>query len=663
MITPATSSQIGGVKLNGALAGGNADTPTIPAGYVTAAMLDTAYATAAALTAEIARAEGIETDITQAWQFGVQTEIGARNVAVTAEAGARAAAIAALQTTVNSLTNVVNSTVSTLTGNVSTLNAAIAVEAATRATADGTETARALAAEGANAAAITANTASIATKASKAANLGDLTNIPQARNNLGLNTAALQPASAFDPANAAAAVQANLNSEVTRAQAAEAAALQKTSNFSDVPNKPLARTNLGLDSAATQPISAFDAVGSAATEQTRALAAEATKANDAAVVHLAGTETVTGTKNFTGGLTHSGNAVVDTTDSRLTNTRSPSAGTVTDASIAAGGLTNAAISGTAGIGRTKLDTSSQASLGKADTAVQTVNGHAGPTPILASSDVGAVPLASYTAKGDILVASGAASPVVHPVGTNGFIFIADSSQARGVRWDSIASIFPYLVPTPVKTAAYNAAPLDLVRGDISGGSVAVNLPNAPADKTTISFKLVAINTNARNTFTVNTLGIDVFNVSAGSTAIVLRGRYSGFTAQYDAADKIWIVIGLDLGQQDPVHQVGGTNALGTTFGGAWGTTSNHPPLMFYQDQLGIVHIEGAAATGSLTSAPSTIFTLPSDYRPISGTWIFSAALQGVGTVEVQISLSGDVTVQPSLAALSIVNFGTNFRIA
>lgn len=47
------------------------------------------------------------------------------------------------------------------------------------------------------------------------------------------------------------------------------------------------------------------------------------KANDAAAVHLSGTETITGDKNFTGALTHSGNAVIDETDSRLTNSRAP----------------------------------------------------------------------------------------------------------------------------------------------------------------------------------------------------------------------------------------------------------------------------------------------------------------------------------------------------
>lgn len=45
----------------------------------------------------------------------------------------------------------------------------------------------------------------------------------------------------------------------------------------------------------------------------------ASKADDNAVVHLAGTETITGNKNFTGTLQNGGSAVVVTTDYRLTD--------------------------------------------------------------------------------------------------------------------------------------------------------------------------------------------------------------------------------------------------------------------------------------------------------------------------------------------------------
>lgn len=60
---------------------------------------------------------------------------------------------------------------------------------------------------------------------------------------------------------------------------AQAASLQKSSNLSDLTDPAAARDNLGLDSAALQPSTAFDAAGAADAETARALAAEANKAD------------------------------------------------------------------------------------------------------------------------------------------------------------------------------------------------------------------------------------------------------------------------------------------------------------------------------------------------------------------------------------------------
>jgi hypothetical protein len=81
---------------------------------------------------------------------------------------------------------------------------------------------------------------------------------------------------------------------------------------------------------------AGDLAGTSAAPTVPGLAA---KANTSAVVTLAGAQTVTGTKNFTGGLQSAGAAVVTTGDARLSDTRQTVDGSVTTAKLANGSVT------------------------------------------------------------------------------------------------------------------------------------------------------------------------------------------------------------------------------------------------------------------------------------------------------------------------------------
>jgi hypothetical protein len=56
-----------------------------------------------------------------------------------------------------------------------------------------------------------------------------------------------------------------------------------------------------------------------------------------------------------------------------------------------------------------------------------------------ASGVGAVATSSFAAKGDLLVGTGAGTLVAQPVGANGTVLTADSTQADGVIWATPAS--------------------------------------------------------------------------------------------------------------------------------------------------------------------------------------------------------------------------------
>lgn len=101
-----------------------------------------------------------------------------------------------------------------------------------------------------------------------------------------------------------------------------------------------------------------------------------------------------------------------------------------------------------------------------------------------------------------------------------------------------------LAPTAVKTANYTTAASEFVPVDTSAGSVTVTLPTAPADKTRIGVKMIAV--SGTNTVTIARGGTDVFNKAGGSTSLSLSLLNQGAILQYAASSGIWYVQSTDV---------------------------------------------------------------------------------------------------------------------
>jgi hypothetical protein len=92
---------------------------------------------------------------------------------------------------------------------------------------------------------------------------------------------------------------------------------------------------------------------------------------------------------------------------------------------------------------------------------RTVNGHALSSNVtVTASDVSAVPDATFTAKGDMVLGTGAGTYSVLSAGANDYVLTADSSTGTGLKWAAI--------PATVSGHKENKT---LVAGDISNGYV------------------------------------------------------------------------------------------------------------------------------------------------------------------------------------------------
>ncbi len=165
---------------------------------------------------------------------------------------------------------------------------------------------------------------------------------------------------------------------------------------------------------------------------------------DQSVLSLANTQ-ITGlgtasTKDVPATGNASSTEVVYGTDTRLSDTRTPTDGTVTTVKIVDANVTNAKLANsTITLGNSTL------TLGSPTT---TVDGLILTSPVISSiSNTGTVTLPTstttllgshqYTAKGDLLAGTGAGALAKLAVGVNGRALVADSSQSTGLVWKDI----------------------------------------------------------------------------------------------------------------------------------------------------------------------------------------------------------------------------------
>lgn len=89
---------------------------------------------------------------------------------------------------------------------------------------------------------------------------------------------------------------------------------------------------------------------------------------------------------------------------------------------------------------------------------------------------------------------------------------------------------------------------------------------------------------------------------------------------------------------------------------------NLPPVGFFKDHDGVVHLEGIAKPGEEGSLPGLIFTLPPGYRPASGiTQIFvnggeELLIAGSNVTVSGVNIEGDVIASSPASVLSGITF-------
>ncbi len=276
-------------------------------------------------------------------------------------------------------------------------------------------------------------------------------------------------------------------------------------------------------------------------------------------------------------------------DSRLSDTRTPTDGTVTTAKIDAGGIAKTAVTGTA--------------ITAADTGTVTDTMLAG--SITPSKVTGTAVVASLVdAKGDLF--SGTAADTVGrlAVGNNGDLLVASSGATPGLAWRA---------PSPI-TASATGVTLDRANPvyTFTGGSVTATLPTA-STHTGVRFLIRNAGTGTVTVSGITGLTIPgtgyVDVVSDGAAWVVFEGAYAtsavGLASyRWNQATSAWRLIAYDSG----VRNV--TTACEAAF-----QSSNPDAALYVRRTLRTVQWH-VAETGAGSAGTKTIYTVPVGFAPI-----------------------------------------------
>jgi hypothetical protein len=138
----------------------------------------------------------------------------------------------------------------------------------------------------------------------------------------------------------------------------------------------------------------------------------------------------------------------------------------------------------------------------------------------------------------------------------------------------------------------------------------------------------------------NSVGSKQIKANAVTTAKIKKGAVTGAKIELSSLGTVpSAAVANSLPAAEPAHIVGTPGEPqfengSTNFSPA---ETKEPPIRFYKDHDGIVHLEGYAAVGSIPASELVpIFTLPAGYRPAPGTALLfpegeGALVFGVGT--------------------------------